>query len=322
MRRFLLPRDAMALRFSENIDFIGFTTTLRTAYDRAALASESRIPVFLLGEPGVGKETFARAIAGGAFVKLRCDLLAPRRWTDLLSGAFDGFPFELSDSAALYLEGIETVPKSVQRRFAAAARSASFKPRVLLSSAIPYPELRERGVFTPEFDALLTAFPIFLPPLRERGADVAALAAVFLRDACRRLGVWPRELAERELDQIRKTEFPDNLDGLRRLMEQTALSGSLSREAPERAPEREPAPAPPSAPTARQAAPIPDEENDGRFLSLDESISRHIERALRLTNGVVEGKNGAASLLQINPYTLRSRMRKMKIDWTKFRDDS
>ena len=319
MRRFLLPRDAMALRFSENIDLIGFTTTLRTAYDRAALASESRIPVFLLGEPGVGKETFARAIAGGAFVKLRCDLLAPRRWTDLLSGAFDGFPFELSDSAALYLEGIETVPKSVQRRFAAAARSASFKPRVLLSSTIPYLELRGREVFAPEFDALLTAFPIFLPPLRDRGADVAELAAVFLRDACRRLGVWPRELTERELDQIRKTEFPDNLDGLRRLMEQTALSGSLSREAPERAPEREPAPAPP---TARQTAPIPDEESDGRFLSLDESISRHIESALRLTNGVVEGKNGAASLLQINPYTLRSRMRKMKIDWTKFRDDS
>ena len=309
----------MALRFSENIDLIGFTTTLRTAYDRAALASESRIPVFLLGEPGVGKETFARAIAGGAFVKLRCDLLAPRRWTDLLSGAFDGFPFELSDSAALYLEGIETVPKSVQRRFAAAARSASFKPRVLLSSTIPYLELRDREVFAPEFDALLTAFPIFLPPLRDRGADVAELAAVFLRDACRRLGVWPRELVERELDQIRKTEFPDNLDGLRRLMEQTALSGSLPRDARGPDPEREPAPAPP---TARQTAPIPDEESDGRFLSLDESISRHIESALRLTNGVVEGKNGAASLLQINPYTLRSRMRKMKIDWTKFRDDS
>lgn len=321
MSRFLLLRDVMALRFSENIDFVGFTTTLRTAYERASLASESRIPVFLLGEPGVGKETFARAIAEGAFVKLRCDLLAPRRWTDLLSGAFDGFPFEFSDSAALFLEGIETVPKAVQRRFAAIVRSASFKPRVLLSSTVPYRELRERGVFAPEFDALLTAFPIFLPPLRDRGADVAELAAVFLRDACRRLGVWPRGLTERELDQIRKTEFPDNLDGLRRLMEHAALSGSLPREAPERAPdlEREPARTPPSA---RQTVPIPEEENDGLFLSLDESISRHIERALRLTNGVVEGKNGAAALLQINPYTLRSRMRKMKIDWTKFRDES
>jgi transcriptional regulator with GAF, ATPase, and Fis domain len=48
----------------------------------------------------------------------------------------------------------------------------------------------------------------------------------------------------------------------------------------------------------------------------------HIEAALHATNGRVEGACGAARLLQINPHTLRARMRKLKIDWAAYRDPS
>jgi DNA-binding NtrC family response regulator len=53
---------------------------------------------------------------------------------------------------------------------------------------------------------------------------------------------------------------------------------------------------------------------------LDVVIRRHIESALRETRGRVEGPNGAARLLAINPHTLRARMRKLRIDWNGFRD--
>jgi transcriptional regulator with GAF, ATPase, and Fis domain len=46
----------------------------------------------------------------------------------------------------------------------------------------------------------------------------------------------------------------------------------------------------------------------------------HIEAALHATRGRVEGARGAARLLQINPHTLRARMRKLKIDWSAFRE--
>jgi transcriptional regulator with GAF, ATPase, and Fis domain len=46
----------------------------------------------------------------------------------------------------------------------------------------------------------------------------------------------------------------------------------------------------------------------------------HIEAALRVTQGRVEGPRGAARLLAINPHTLRARMRKLKINWTSFRE--
>jgi transcriptional regulator with GAF, ATPase, and Fis domain len=46
----------------------------------------------------------------------------------------------------------------------------------------------------------------------------------------------------------------------------------------------------------------------------------HIESALAATHGRVEGPRGAARLLAINPHTLRARMRKLKIDWSAFRE--
>jgi transcriptional regulator with GAF, ATPase, and Fis domain len=46
---------------------------------------------------------------------------------------------------------------------------------------------------------------------------------------------------------------------------------------------------------------------------------KHIEAALARTHGRVEGPFGAAALLKINPHTLRARMRKLRIDWKRFR---
>jgi len=53
---------------------------------------------------------------------------------------------------------------------------------------------------------------------------------------------------------------------------------------------------------------------------LDEAMVRHIETALAQTGGRIEGPRGAAALLAINPHTLRARMRKLGIDWSRFRD--
>ncbi len=63
---------------------------------------------------------------------------------------------------------------------------------------------------------------------------------------------------------------------------------------------------------------------DGRlagkeFPSLDSAIRHHIEAALQQTRGRIEGPRGAAALLRINPHTLRAKMRKLRIDWQRFR---
>ena len=49
-------------------------------------------------------------------------------------------------------------------------------------------------------------------------------------------------------------------------------------------------------------------------------LKEHIERVLAATRGRIEGRGGAAAVLAINPHTLRARMRKLKIDWARFRE--
>lgn len=48
-------------------------------------------------------------------------------------------------------------------------------------------------------------------------------------------------------------------------------------------------------------------------------MKQHIERALVLAQGKIEGVGGAAELLEVNPHTLRAKMRKLGIEWSQFR---
>jgi DNA-binding NtrC family response regulator len=61
-----------------------------------------------------------------------------------------------------------------------------------------------------------------------------------------------------------------------------------------------------------------------KIVPLSEAMRSHIEAALRATRGRIEGPRGAARLLAINPHTLRlrARMRKLKINWSTFREDA
>lgn len=55
------------------------------------------------------------------------------------------------------------------------------------------------------------------------------------------------------------------------------------------------------------------------IVSLDTAMRHHIEKNLAVTRGKIEGRGGAAEMLKINPHTLRARMRKLGISWSKFR---
>jgi hypothetical protein len=59
--------------------------------------------------------------------------------------------------------------------------------------------------------------------------------------------------------------------------------------------------------------------SSGRLLPLDEAMRQHIEAAVIAAGGRIEGPHGAAALLHINPHTLRARMRKLGVEWNRFR---
>ena len=290
----------MVLAFSERANFVGATTSLRQVCARMELASGGDVPFFFYGETGSGKETLAFLYSGEPFVKLRCDRLNEGRLDEILgdSSLRELFP---TKTGTLYLTELDAISPERQAKLASQLRASWRRGRVLLGST----RAPESDVWTPELRDVLFAFPLNLPPLRERLEDLPDLAELFYREARARLGEWPRKLTPQELERLRAASYPRNLDDLRALMDYLAERGTLPDELP------------------RESASSSEQVAIGRdnFPSLDEAAARHIAEALRMTGGVVEGRNGAAELLKINPYTLRSRMKKLNLDWTKFRKD-
>lgn len=338
-----------------------------SALERAEIAAASELPIFIFGEPGVGKETLARRIAasseraGAPFVKIRCDRLPSRRVGTLFStrsngtastfyansangevSAFyadsandadsavalaDDWAAEVGDGV-LYWAEVDALSARAQRRLAALLSSNAAPFRSILGSSRPFADALRDDAFVPELATILTAFPIFLPSLAARRDDWATLVPPFLRDAARRLGVFPLVPTERDLNVVAKIKFRENFRDLRRYCEIATLDAAFPKTLPDAADERQTGQNAQieqneQNSTANQRAetdaPPPTREN---FPTLDAAAKAHVVAALRLTGGIVEGPSGAAALLAINPHTLRARMRKLGLDWAKIRDES
>ncbi len=77
-----------------------------------------------------------------------------------------------------------------------------------------------------------------------------------------------------------------------------------------------------AVPTSQGGVPVPrlgPAPSRSSVAPLAEAMRQHIAAALKVTQGRIEGPRGAAAMLQINPHTLRARMRKLGLDWSSFR---
>jgi transcriptional regulator with GAF, ATPase, and Fis domain len=203
--------------------------------------------------------------------------------------------------------------------------------RVIAATHRDMPSLVAQGRFREDLWYRVSVFPIRLPPLRERREDIPQLAAHFAWKAGKRLGAGPLALSPGDLDLLLTYPWPGNVRELASVIERAAILGNgrqlmmaaalgSSPTAPvsegTASPRAVPVPAPP------RTSPPPSPSTDDEGLSLDEGMRRQIEETLALTHGRIEGPFGAALRLRINPHTLRARMRKLGIDWSRFRRPS
>ena len=321
-----------------NEAIVGAEAGLREVMAAVHQVARADAPVLILGETGTGKEVVARAVhahsrrANGPILRVNCGAIPPELIDSELfgqeRGSFTGAVgtrkgwFERADGGTLFLDEIGELPLVAQVRLLRVLQDGSFQRvggerslnvdvRLVAATNRDLRQAVRDGTFREDLWFRIAVFPIPLPPLRERLQDIPALAAHFSLRAAERLGLPPRMPDAADLALLTTYAWPGNIRELASVIERAAILGDGRR--------LEVARALGVSPALAVTAAMEPKADASPAANLEAVVRGHIETALRQCHGRVEGPFGAARLLELNPHTLRSKMRKLGLDGRRFR---
>jgi len=316
-------------------EIVGQSRTLAEVIEKVKLVASTDSSVLILGETGTGKELVARAVHSNSerrnrpLVKVNCAALPAGLIESELfgheKGAFTGATdrrigrFELAHGGTIFLDEIGDMPPDVQvkllrvlqeHEFERVGGSNLIKVDVRVIAATNRELLRSvaEGTFRQDLYYRLNVFPVQLPPLRERREDIPPLVHYFVRRFSLKIGRKITRIQRETMERLASYAWPGNVRELENVIERAViLSRGIELEvALDVLPEITKAGAPrPAAEEKRPEVPSPD--------SIDQVERNHILEVLMRTNWRIEGPEGAAALLNLNPSTLRSRMKKLGV---------
>jgi two-component system response regulator FlrC len=206
--------------------------------------------VLLLGESGTGKEVLARAIhresrrQKGPFIAINCAALSETLLESELfgheKGAFTGASairrgrFELADGGTLFLDEVGELQPQLQAKLLRVLQEHRFERiggmrtievdvRIIAATNRNLGEAMAAGRFRDDLYHRLAVFPIHLPPLRERPADIVPLAHFLIRKVARDLGRPNLTLDTNTEQRLRNYPWPGNVRELANVIERAAI---------------------------------------------------------------------------------------------------
>ena len=227
---------------------VGRSAAFNAALSAVQRVAPSMLPVLLLGESGTGKELFARAVheasprAGGPFVVVDCSGLTETLFESELfgyeKGAFTGAHarkkglVETAGGGTLFLDEMGDVPLPMQVKLLRLIESGTFRRvgavetlkadfRLVAATHKPLKQMVEQGQFRQDLYYRISAFPIQLPPLRERADDIPMLVDSFLQRGApgrQRFTVEPGAM-----QRLQAYAWPGNIRELRNVLERARL---------------------------------------------------------------------------------------------------
>ncbi len=226
-------------------ELVGAAPDFRAALAVAAKAARNRLPILIVGEPGTGKETFARAIhaaslrAKGPLIQVDCKAVAANIIDSTLFGHVAGaFPGAFSekvgaivqaDGGTLLLDEIGELPPETQAALDRVLATGEVRPvgcngsnsidvRLIATSSRPLPE---------DFDARLAerigATSVTIPPLRFRASDIPALARHLLGRIAEHRDMRPLSIGNDALAVLMRYGWPGNVRQLTGVLFRAAL---------------------------------------------------------------------------------------------------
>ncbi|HET9235555.1 MAG TPA: sigma 54-interacting transcriptional regulator, partial [Candidatus Eisenbacteria bacterium] len=320
-------------------EIVGKSPALYIALRNVVQVASTDASVLIMGETGTGKELFARAIHNRSarrdkpMIKVNCAAipgsLMESEFFGHEKGAFTGATqrregrFALADGGTIFLDEVGELPLELQGKLLRVLQEGEFEPvgssrtrrvnvRVLTATNRDLEAMVKTGDFRQDLYYRLAVFPLFLPPIRERGEDVVLLATTLLDRLGRERGRKAQPLSEADCRALRSYSWPGNVRELRNVIERALIT---SRDGILRLSELLPGES--QNPGAGNGGPSPEPLASEDILN--ENALRRLERenmiaALERCGWRVGGKDGAAELLGLSPSTLKSRMKTMGVE--------
>lgn len=242
-------REELRSRFRPS-NIIGNSHEMQLVYDQIAQVSKTGTTVLIAGETGTGKELVAHAIhynsdrADKPFVRAHCAALPESIIESELfghvKGAFTGASndrkgrFELAHGGTLFLDEIGEIPTSIQIKLLRVLQEREFERvggtetirvnvRVIAATNKNLEELVNQGKFRDDLYYRLHVFPIYVPPLRKRKADIVLLADCFMEKYAKENNKHVRRLSSAVIDMLMSYHWPGNVRELENCIERAVL---------------------------------------------------------------------------------------------------
>jgi PAS domain S-box-containing protein len=319
-------------------EVVGLDPGLRRVMESVARVAGTNTNVLVTGETGTGKELVARAIHAASrrherlLVKVNCAAISAGLVESELfgheKGAFTGAVqrrkgrFELAHGGTLFLDEVGELPPETQVKLLRVLQEREFERvggsetvrvdvRVIAATNRNLREMVARGRFREDLYYRLAVFPVALPPLRERMADIPLLARSFLLRFARQAGRPIRDLTPEAMDALVSYRWPGNVRELQNVIERSVIlarghlldldalpdlsDGALLAYSDD-------------SPSAQTPAPVYAIRPAPR--TIDEVERGYVTEVLAETSWVIEGERGAARRLGLHPNTLRSRLKR------------
>lgn len=229
-------------RASEFLPLIGHCPPMRELFDRIRAVAATNSTVLIQGESGTGKELVARALHASSrrrdarMISLNCSVVPPPMLSRELFGSTDASAesgsgrglMAAADGGTLFLDAIGDLPPDAQGRLLAFLRQGGngggrLDVRLLAATHHDLKQLADNGHFRHDLFLLLNAVALRVPPLRERGEDVLAIANDILERTAVKLNKRGLSFAANAACVMRGYPWPGNVRELENAVERAAI---------------------------------------------------------------------------------------------------
>lgn len=302
---------------------IGQSSGLKDVLRMAEQVAPGTTTVLVFGETGTGKELIAAAIHDMSprqerpMITVNCAALPSNLIESELfgreKGAYTGADtkqlgrFEIADGSTLCLDEIGELPLELQAKLLrviqhneferlGSSRTIKVDVRIIATTNRNLEEEVGKGRFREDLFYRLNVFPLNVPPLRQRKEDIPMMVETFTERYAKKLGKTITSVRKETIKALQDYHWPGNIRELEGVIERAVIlcSGSVLHL------------------TDELKILSPRAVSSGGQ-TLEETERNQIMKILSETLWRIEGKDGAALILGINPSTLRARMHKLKI---------